>query len=464
MPVTRMQVRCPRCGVGLQADIEQVIDVAQDPAAKARLLAGSLNRIRCPACGYEGQLSTPIVYHDAAKELLLSYFPPELGLPKNEQERVLGQLLNLVFQRLPPEKRKAYLLQPQTVLTPQGLIERVLAADGITREEIEAQRARMRLFEDILRCPAEELERLVREHDSELDESFFQLAALALRGAPDERAQQAFSQRLDRVLELSSFGQKLAAQEAEIKAAAEALQAAGPQLTREKVLELILAAPSDERVQALASLTRPALDYAFFQLLSERIEAAQGSERTRLEGFRQRLLDITQKIDQVQQARVAQAAELLRTIAQAKDIDAAIRQALPYMDDLFLGLLEANLRAARERNDAATAARLQEISDKIRSLIQQAVPRGVRLAQRVLEAESEAEALSLLEASSAEIDDDFLQAMLTTAQRFEAENDKEGAEEIRRLYRAALRHSMRARMQTAGAGPTPGETGPSPAA
>ncbi len=453
MPLTRMQVRCPRCGVGLQADVEQVIDVAQDPAAKARLLSGSLNRIRCPACGYEGQLSTPIVYHDPAKELLLSYFPVELGLPKNEQERLLGQLLNLVIQRLPPEKRKAYLLQPQAVLTPQGLVERILAADGITREDIEAQQAKMRLFEEILRCPPEELERLVRDHDSELDEAFFQLAALALRAAPDERAQQAFAQRLDRVLTLSTFGKKLAAQEAEIKAAAESLQAAGPQLTREKVLELILAAPSEERIQALASLTRPALDYTFFTLLSERIEAAQGDERARLESLRQALLDITQKIDQAQQARVAQAADLLRTIVQAKDIDAALRQALPYIDELFLGLLEANLRAARERNDAATTARLQEISDKIRALIQQAVPPGIRLAQQVLEADTEAEALRLLEASTGAIDDDCLQALMTTAQRLEAENDKDGAEEIRRLYRAALRLSMRAKMQPSEAGP-----------
>ncbi len=455
MPLTRMQVRCPRCGAGLQADVEQVVDVSQDPAAKARLLSGSLNRIRCPACAYEGQLSMPIVYHDPGKELLLSYFPVELGLPKNEQERVLGGLLNHVIQRLPPEKRKAYLLQPQAVLTPQGLVERILAADGITREEIEAQRAKMRLFEEIMRCPQQELEALVLQHDAELDEGFFQLAALALHSAPDPRAQDAFSQRLDRVLELSSFGKKLAAQEAAIRAAAESLQGAGPQLTREKVLELILAAPNEERVQALASLARPALDYTFFQLLSERIEAAQGAQQERLASLRQTLLDITQKIDQAQQARVARAAEVLRAIAQASDTDAAIRQALPYVDELFLGLLEANLRAARDRNDTTTATRLQQIADKIRALIQQAVPKGIRLAQQVLEAESEAEALALLESSSADIDDDFLQALITTAQRAEAENDREAADEVRRLYRAALRHSMRAKMHAPNASAPP---------
>ncbi|MEW6569255.1 MAG: CpXC domain-containing protein [Chloroflexota bacterium] len=451
MPPTRTQVRCPRCGVTLQADVEQVIDTAQDPAGKARLLSGSLNLIRCPACGYEGQLATPIVYHDPRKELLLSYFPVELGLPKNEQERVLGQLLNQVIQRLPPEKRKAYLLQPQPVLTPQGLVERVLAADGVTRKEIEAQRAKMRLFEEILRAPQDQLERLVTEHDAELDEGFFQLAGLALRSAPDPRAQEAFAQRLDRVFDLSTFGKKLAAQEAEVRAAAESLQSAGPQLTREKVLGLILDAPNDERVRALASLARPALDYTFFQLLTERIEAAQGAERERMGLLRQQLLDVTQQIDRAQQARVAQAAEVLKAIAQAKDTDAAIRQALPYIDELFLGVLEANLRAAKERGDSTTASRLEQVSEKIRSLIQQAIPKGLRLAQQVLEAEDEGKAMALVEASAADIDDDFLQAMLSTAQRLEAEEDAGGADEVRRLYRAALRHSMRAKMQAPGA-------------
>jgi len=141
MPATRTQIRCPKCGAPLQAAVEQLVDVTQDPAGKARLLSGSLNAIRCPACGYEGGLATPLVYHDPAKELLLTYFPPEVGLPKNEQERVLGQLINQVVNRLPAEKRKAYLLQPQTVLTMQGMVERVLQADGITHEQIEDRKS-----------------------------------------------------------------------------------------------------------------------------------------------------------------------------------------------------------------------------------------------------------------------------------------------------------------------------------
>ena len=79
MPQTR--TTCPRCRQPVLAEINQLFDVNTDPEAKQRLLSGQYNLIHCPSCGYEGNLSTPIVYHDPNKELLLTFFPSELGLP-----------------------------------------------------------------------------------------------------------------------------------------------------------------------------------------------------------------------------------------------------------------------------------------------------------------------------------------------------------------------------------------------
>src|SRR5512137_1878728 len=108
MPQT--QIVCPRCRQMIPAMIEQLFDVTADPQSKQRLLGGVSNRARCPACGYEGNLATPVVYHDADKELLFTYFPAELGMPVNEQEKLIGPLISQVTNRLPAEKRKAYLL------------------------------------------------------------------------------------------------------------------------------------------------------------------------------------------------------------------------------------------------------------------------------------------------------------------------------------------------------------------
>lgn len=122
--MSSIRTNCPRCKSPVVADVEQLFDMNVDPQAKQRLLGGSANMIHCPTCGYEGMLSTPIVYHDPEKELLLTFFPSEMGLPLNEQEKLIGPLINQVMNRLPVEKRKAYLLRPQSMLTFQTMWKR----------------------------------------------------------------------------------------------------------------------------------------------------------------------------------------------------------------------------------------------------------------------------------------------------------------------------------------------------
>ena len=167
MPQT--QTSCPRCRQPVVVNLEQLFDMNVDPEAKQHLLSGAFNVVRCPNCGYEGNLPTPIVYHDPEKELLLTYFPPELGLPINEQERLIGPHLNKVMNNLPVEKRKAYLLRPQNMLTLQTMIERILEADGITKDMIQAQQKRLNLIQRLLSSNEAAMEQLIQEDDESLD-------------------------------------------------------------------------------------------------------------------------------------------------------------------------------------------------------------------------------------------------------------------------------------------------------
>lgn len=446
MTTRAAQIACPNCRSPLQAPLTQLIDVRSDPAAKTRLLSGSLNFVRCPVCGYQGQLATPLVYHDPDKELLLTYMPVELSLPKDDQERLLGRLINQSIDRLPAEQRKGYLLRPQAVLTMQGLVERVLEADGITREQLDAQRAKLRLFEELLRIPPEQVAAFVAEHDAQLDAGFFQLASLSLGSTPDQRAREAGASRLDQAIQLTSYGKQLQAQEAELRSAAESLQRLGEGLTREKLLDLIAQAPNRERVRALVSLARPGLDYGFFQALSERIAAAKPPESERLTALRSQLLELTEEIDKAQQARVERAAALLESVMNAADLDQAVQAALPWIDELFLSILRANLRAAREASDEQAQARLQQIEDRINQAVLDSLPPGLRLAQRLLQAEDEAEAERLLDQSAAEVDEDTLNALLSASQRLEGQDEGGAADRLRRLHRLALRQSMRAKL------------------
>jgi hypothetical protein len=447
MPRTVTQIRCPNCGTPIQANIEQLIDVSQDPAGKARLLSGSLNLVRCPTCKYEGQLATPLVYHDPGKELMLTFVPVEASLRKDDQERLIGQLINQAVSRLAPEQRKAYILQPQATLSLQGMVDRVLQADGITREQVEAQRAKMRLFEDLIRIPPDGLDAFVAEHDSDLDAAFFQLSALALQSVPEDQAREALSQRLEQTIALSSYGKKLQAQEAELRSAAESLRAAGSSLDLDGLLDLFTKAPNIDRIVGLTSLVRPALDYAFFQALSERIDKASSPEKDRLTYTRDVILKIIGEIDAMQEARAKQAAALLKSIAQAPDLDRALEAAAPLIDDYFLGTLQANLRAAQERNDTETKTRLEKIDAKLQALLRDSLPPGLLLAEDVLHEPDAAAAQALLSSRAAEITEETLGALLSTAQGLENSEEKDRAAQVRELHRQAVRLSMRARMQ-----------------
>jgi hypothetical protein len=442
------QIPCPNCNTPVPARIEQLLDAGQDPSAKTRLLSGSLNRLRCPACGFEGQAATPLVYHDPEKELLLTFTPMELNLNKDEQEKIIGQIINHLSETLPAEQRKAYLLQPQSALTMQGLIDQVLEADGITKEEIEAQRAKMRLFEQFLRIPDEQVESFVEENDDSIDSTFFQLAQLTLQSTPDANAQAALAAKLDQLIELSSFGEQLKEQEDELRQASETLQALGDELTRERLLELFVEAPNDTRLIALVNLTRPALDYNFFQMISDRIEQAEGEEKERLDQMRQKVLETTQQIDEVQQARAEQSAGLLRSILQAPDLDQAIQSALPAIDDLFIAILQANIEAAKERDDQGSLKRLQEVDEKLKEIIQGSVPPSLKLAQDVLEAETEEQALELLEQSSDQIDEQIISALMSAVNQMRQQENQEDAEKFHRLYQKALKLSMSAKMKS----------------
>ena len=447
METSATQTLCPNCKSPIQAHIQQLIDVGQDPSAKTRLLSGSFNHIQCDVCGFDGTVAVPIVYHDPLHELLLTYVPIEATISKNEQERIIGQMIKRVSDQLPPEERKGYLFQPQTILTMQGLVERVLEAEGISKEDIEAQRATMRLLEEVLTLPEDQFEPFVKKRDAEFNATFFQMASLALQSIGDGNAREAMGARLEKIIEFSSFGKKLKAQEEAVQKATESLQALSEQgLTHETLLDLFVEAPDENRVVALANLTRPALDYSFFQLLTERIDQAQGEDKEHLTSLRQQILDITEELDRIQEAQAAQSAALLKTLLDAEDLDQTLMQALPMIDDLFLGVLQANLQDAEKRKDEDLINRLTAIEQRLRSLAQESMPEGLKLAQRVLEIENEEDAIKLLEENKKTIDNDLLDALVSTVQQLEAAEQQEDAARIHKIYKHALKLSMQEKM------------------
>lgn len=450
MPQTQ-QVSCPRCRQPVPVNVEQLFDATSDPGAKQRLLGGVSNFVRCPYCGYEGRLPTPIVYHDNEKELLLTFFPPELGLPLNEQERVVGPLIKQVTDRLPAEKRKAYLLSPKPNLTYESMIELILGKDGITPEMIKAQQERVHLVDRLLQASSAEVRsEIIKQNETLFDDQFFALFSRLAQSAASAQPQlaEALSAVQEQLLKETEFGRGLAESVGEMEAAAKSLQEAGKGLTREKLLDLVIASPNDARVRAYVSLARGGMDYAFFQTLTERIEKASGEEKTKLEAVREKMMDYTNEMDRQLEARYKQAQQFIESLLQQDDIAAATQANLQNFSQDAVDIVQQMLRQASEKNDYAMMGKLQKM---IEVLQQASASPEVGFIEQLLEAPDAAAAEKMLADNADMVNDQFLEALNGLVAQVEqqgAGNPEAQAlgEKLSQVYKVALKFSMKKKL------------------
>ncbi|MBN2304020.1 MAG: CpXC domain-containing protein [Anaerolineae bacterium] len=446
--VVRTQLSCPGCGHVFPAIIEQVIDVGSDPQAKARFLSGRVNAIPCPNCGHTVTVATPLLYHDPTKELLVMHVPMGLNISQQERESLIGGMTRSLIDNIPQGQRKGYLLlQPRQALTIPGMIDMILEADGITAEMREAQREKMRVMEMFLQVGPDGWPRLVEEQGQYLDEEFIQMILVTAQNAAETGKgpmAEALMILYNWMIQHTPVGQAAleaaAAQEAVVQEVAGELEAIGEQITREGFMELVLGyAGDDDRVQAVVGLMRPALDYAFFQTLSERINAATGEEKTRLETLRSRLLELTQQLDEQTQAVIQRAADTLRVIATSADIDAAIWPRLDQIDDTFLAVLQANIHAAEQNHDPQTGARLKLVLERVLAILQESAPPPIKLIQAILSTENDADAHAILEERAPQFGPDLLEIMDAVAQDLDT-NNPPAAQRLRALRTFAAGH------------------------
>jgi len=444
MPQT--QVSCPRCRQPVPANVEQLFDVTSDPGAKQRLLGGASNFVRCPYCGYEGRLATPVVYHDNEKELLLTFFPPELGLPVNEQEKLFGPLIKQVMDRLPAEKRKAYLLSPKANLTFESMVELILGKDGITPEMIKSQQERVQVIERLLQASSADVRtEIIKQNEKIIDEQFFALFGRLAQGAAQAQPKltEALATIQDQLLKETEFGRGLAESVGEMESAAKSLQEAGQGLTREKLLELVIASPTEARIRAYVSLARGGMDYSFFQTLTEKIEKSTGEEKSKLEVIREKLMDFTNEMDRQIEARYKQAQQFVETLLKQDDIAAATQANLQNFSQDAVDIVQKMLKQASEKNDYATMGKLQKMIE----VLQQAVA----FIEQLLEAPDAAGVEKMLTDNAEAVNDQFIEALNGLVAQVEqqgAGNPEAQAlsEKLNMVYKSALKFSMKKKM------------------
>ena len=451
MPQT--QIACPNCRQMIAANIEQLFDVTQDPQAKQRLLGGVSNMARCPHCGFQGRLATPVVYHDNDKELLLTFFPPELNVPLNEQEKIIGPLIKKITDSLPAEKRKGYLLSPSPNLTYESMIKVILGKDGVTPEMLKAQQDRVGIVERLIQASSADVRsEIIKQNSALFDEQFYALFSRLAQGAMQSGQDTIGKQLADvqrQLLDETEFGRGLRESVGELETAQKSLQEAGQSLTREKLLDFVLESPNDARLRGYVTLARQGMDYQFFQLLTEKIDKAAGDEKTRLESIREKLLQYTDEMDKQIEARYKQAQEFVESLLAQEDIVKAVRDNLDGFTQDSVDLVNQMLRQASEKNDYTRMGKLQKMVEVLREV---STPPEVALVEQLLDAPDDAAVEQMLEANKAMVNDQFMQALIGLVgqvdQAAEQGNPEAKAlgEKINAIYKTALKFSMKQNM------------------
>ena len=449
--MAKTSVPCPKCRQPITLDLTRLFDTNTDPEAKQKLLSGSANYFQCQFCGAQGVYPTPIVYHDPEKELLLTFFPPDLNTPVNEQERVIGPMIKKAMDDLPPEKRKSYLFRPQTMLTQQRLFETILAADGITPEMIKSQQEKLQLLQQLIGASAEGLPEMIHQNDERIDDEVFMLLsrlAQASAAAGDRQSLVALDALQKALIEHSTYGKAAALEAAETQEAVHDVQELSKQgITRENLLDLLIKnGESEIRLTTIASMARGGLDYTFFQLLSDKIELSSGDEKTRLESLRERLLTITQAVDEAMKAQLEDARQLVNDLLAAEDVEKATHEALPRFSQAVAEVINQEAQAAQAAKDEAKLRKLSQIIAVIQAADSSNAYLGI--IDALLQEENAENRAKMLEESSDLINDEFMQLLGGLLGQIEQQGDQpEILERLKELNREVLRFTMKRNLQ-----------------
>jgi hypothetical protein len=437
------QITCPQCQNRFMAEIYQVIDVGRNPELKQMLLSGYLNMAVCPNCRAATQVSAPVLYHDPEHELFMVHVPMELNLNQIERERLIGQLVKQTVDSLPPEQRRGYMLQPQTVLTMQTFMEKVLETEGITPEMIARQRKQAELLQTMATADKEVVDILLKERQDEIDETFFSMLKASITAA-EESNQEAQALRLinlqARLMRETEIGRRLEEQQKAIHAFRQDVKKAGDRLTPKLLLEHVMAnLKEDVVVSALVSMGQQALNYEFFTLLSEEIDqrsqAGDQEVATALTELRQELLDMQEAIRQQSQQMLANANETLQTILSAQDQETAVRQQMEKIDDAFMYLLSATIAKADQEGQSVHAMALRNVQSLIMNEVEQQAPPEIQLMNRLIRAESDEEQQQLLDQNPQAASPQFLQMIAMVMGEVEAAGEEALVERLRQVQR-----------------------------
>lgn len=398
----------------------QIIDVGRDPALKTALLQGRIQN-----------LAAPFMYHDPAKQFCFVLMPLEINIGQVEQQRIIGQMTQAIMRGLPEDAPRAYLLAPKTFFTFQTMVEAILQGDGITPEMLKEQQGKVDIMRELLRMTDVELRRkTVRENDAKIDSQFFELLGATLE-ANLSAGREAVAEQLNTLqkllIEETTYG-KVVGRRLSL------LEAFQKSPTREVLLEQLVAADDAQSREILITVGRQLLDYAFFQSLTQRVDAAAtAAEKDRLIALRKEVQDVRDKIDSASRAFMQEKAQLIQTIASSKDPLQTARENADLIDDAFLQVLQMNMQSASQRGEENAIKALEAINDIAMQVMAERQPPEVQIVNALIAADYPQETKKILEEVKEMADDRLITVMIQYADQLSQQDRSDLAAKLTKV-------------------------------
>lgn len=178
MPVSfseKTSLECPECQVQFAVDAWTVVDAVERPDLAERCRNGSVFTVTCPN-GHTGVLSSPLLYHDSAKQMLVLAMPPEVDdAAAQEIHQQLMERLTDDLTDVPPEYMNATRVVPPQFLSvaladdPEAAFEAYRAAQQAAAQlSTPEERALSEVLRGFIQAPTWEESRRILEAHPEL--------------------------------------------------------------------------------------------------------------------------------------------------------------------------------------------------------------------------------------------------------------------------------------------------------
>ncbi len=367
--VQPIDVKCPSCGNSFTAQVYLLVD-GTDSDAKAMVLSGAINMAQCPHCGASGVLHVPFAYHDGEKELFLIYAPNDMPLQRKDREAFIGEITRLIMEKLPPEKRKGYLLRPKEFFSLENMTREILHADGLTDEDIARERKAAKLYNDLLNAAGDDarIKEVVEENVDLVDTEFVLLfVGMAedfgskLKELGQEEKAEAINGVVEWLLANTEGGREVSLFREQVE---KAMKAESP----EELFDALLGVPESLWYEAAAAIGST-LQESFFTLLAEEIVRREKDDPKKAEKLR-RLMDVYRKyysglVEKVRED-YSRAQKLLDRLLEADDLESEMTQHMgELLDPMFYAAWETAYQVASESGNAEVIEKLENIQKAI---------------------------------------------------------------------------------------------------